>query len=116
MEIKDMKWFVKNWDFNGKKLENFNIFCNWKFIDGVQHTLDKYFDISPYNFEDFKEDIRRELQYCFWSKREYELFIGDAFEEDINTYEKVDVYSQVLPNLDILCNYILDNYRKVEIN
>ena len=114
MKIEDLKWFVKNWDFNKKELEDFNIFRNWKFIEGVQEAVDKYFtypetlDEDIYDYDAFKEDIRKELQYCFWSKREYEVFIGDAFETDLSKYEKVDIYSQVLPNLDILCNYILD--------
>ena len=44
---------------------------------------------------------------AFWSKREYELSIGDAFDTNLNNYEKIDVYTQILPNFDILIDYIL---------
>ena len=103
--MKELEWYVINYDFNAKKLENFNIFRNIKFVRGVEELLDNYID-----FEDFTNKLERELKYCFWCKREYEVFIGDAFEEDLQKYEKVDIYSQVKPNVKILAKYIIDNY------
>ena len=47
--------------------------------------------------------------YSFWSKREYEISVGDAFETNLNNYEKIDVYSQVKPNIIQLAQYILKN-------
>lgn len=102
-----MKFYALNYDWNKKKLYQFNIFDNIYFNEEIKKAIQDYND--NYNYNVFKETIRRKLQYCFWCKREYELFIGDAFDENLDNYEKVDVYSQVLPNLDILCNYILDN-------
>lgn len=103
--MKKLEWYVINYDFNARKLENFNIFRNIKFVRGVEELLDNYI-----NFEDFTNKLERELKYCFWCKREYEVFIGDAFEEDLQKYEKVDIYSQVKPNVKILAKYIIDNY------
>ena len=107
--VKELEYYVKNYNFNKKQLEDFNIFQNSKFIEGVEEALTLYYDNECSFYEQFKKDIQKELQYCFWSKREYEIFVGDAFEEDISKYTKIDVYSQVLPNLDILCNYIINN-------
>ena len=103
--MENLEWHVLNYDFNGKKVENFNIFRSSRFVDGVKKLLDNYF-----TFEDFVEKLENELRYSFWSKREYEIFVGDAFEEDLNKYEKIDIYSQVKPNVRILAKYIIDNY------
>ena len=109
--MRKLEFYVLNYDFNKKELYNMNIFNNCKFIEGIKEAVNKYTSLSAYNYNSFKEDIQKELQYAFWCKREYELFIGDAFETNLDNYEKVDVYSQVLPNLDLLCNYILDNMK-----
>lgn len=106
--MEKLKWYVINYDFNAKKLENFNIFRNIKFVEGVKELLDNYID-----FEDFVSKLERQLKYCFWSKREYEISIGDAFEEDLNKYEKIDVYTQIKPNIKILAKYIIDNYKVI---
>ena len=103
--MENLKWYVLNYDFNGKKVENFNIFRSVRFTEGVQDLLDNYI-----TFEDFVEKLDRKLKYSFWSKREYEISVGDAFETDLDKYEKIDIYSQVKPNVKILAKYIIDNY------
>lgn len=103
--MENLKWYVLNYDFNRKKVENFNIFRNIRFVEGVQDLLEHYI-----TFEDFVEKLESELKYAFWSKREYEISVSDAFETDLNKYEKIDVYSQVKPNVRILAKYIIDNY------
>lgn len=103
--MENLKWYVLNYDFNGKKVENFNIFRSVRFVEGVQDLLEHYI-----TFEDFVEKLESELRYAFWSKREYEILVSDAFETDLNKYEKIDVYSQVKPNVRILAKYIIDNY------
>lgn len=102
-----MEWYVLNYNFNEKKAEHFNIFRSRRFSDGVQELLESFV-----SFEDFVEELDRLLMYCFWSKAEYEIMVGDLFEEDTNKYTKVDVYSQVKPNIKILAKYILDEYNR----
>ena len=103
--MENLKWYVLNYDFNRKKVENFNIFRSCRFVDGVKELLDNYI-----TFEDFVEKLEKQLQYAFWSQREYEISVSDAFVTDLNKYEKIDVYSQVKPNVRILAKYIIDNY------
>lgn len=103
--MENLEWYVLNYDFNGKKVENFNIFRSCRFADGVKELLDNYI-----TFGDFVEKLEKQLQYAFWSKREYEISVSDVFETDLNKYEKIDVYSQVKPNVRILAKYIIDNY------
>ena len=99
-----MEYYVLNYDFNKKELYYFNIFNNIRFLETVEYALDNYIDKK-----DFKEKIDTGLKSVFWSRREYELFIGDAFEENLDMYKKIDAYSQIKPNLDILVDYILNN-------
>ena len=105
---KKLEWYALNYDFNKKKLYNLNIFNNIRFSESVKRDIYEY-QMNNFTYDEFKESIRIGLMSAFWSKREYELFIGDAFDTNIDNYEKIDVYSQVLPNLDILVDYILSN-------
>lgn len=108
--MKNLKWYVLNYNFNEKKVENFNIFRSVRFVESVQDLLDNYI-----TFEDFVKKLENILRYSFWSKREYEIFVSDAFETNINNFEKIDVYSQIKPNIKILAKYIIDNYNS-ELN
>ena len=99
-----MKWCVLNYDFNSKKIVSYNIFNNSRFNDGLKKLK------GEYNPETFVEDLRQLCVYCFWSKREYEISVGDLFEEDPSAYEKIDVYDQILPNIEVLADYIRENW------
>lgn len=114
--VENMEWYVLNHDFNANKVESFNIFGNSKFINYVAEALTNFI-----TYDDFKEQIRKNLMYCFWSKTEYEIAVGGLLSKYPEDFEKIDVYSQVLPNLDTLCHYIIDTYnaepkRKKQIN
>lgn len=117
--MKDLEFYVLNYDWNKKKLYNFNIFNSSKFNDYVKSDFENY-KMNGRNYEDFKEEVRKDLMSAFWSKREYELSIGDAFDTNLDNYEKIDAYSLIVPNLDILVKYIIDNwdieYTSVEDN
>lgn len=106
-KMKEREFYVLNYDFNGKKIEAFNIFCNVKLLDGIDRLLEEYI-----SFDDFCEKLDSLLRYCFWSKREYEISVADAFEEDLSKYEKIDVYRQVAPNLKLIANLIIDYHNE----
>ncbi len=101
-----MEWYVLNYDFNKKKVETFNIFRNAVFVKNVQELVNNYL-----TFDDFVEKLKSEIKYNFWSRREYEISVGDAFckEEEL---EKWDIANQVLPNIEILANYIINYYNQ----
>ena len=102
-----MEWYVLNYDFNKKQIIKFNIFNNIKFYSGVKELLESYTDI-----DDFVSGLTSLLRYCFWCKREYEISVADAFEEDLSKYEKIDVYRQVAPNLKLIANLIIDYHNE----
>ena len=97
-EIMVMEWYVLNYNFNTKRIENYNIFRNIRFTEFLPQYVNGY-EQGTLTYDQLKEAVRRE----------YEIFVGDAFETNLNNYEKIDVYRQVLPNLETLVKYILDN-------
>lgn len=112
-----------------------NIFeYSWAFLkDGLLVAKKKYKD----NFEAFADHIKNWLQYCYWSKSEYETIItswppyvdgkevdrltrekADRIEKYGNFYResvdltvgfKIDVYTQVMMNWDRFIDYIWNN-------
>ena len=126
----ELKWNVFYHDINKQKITTFNIFNHWKFSEDVQKSLEKY-----KNKDEFAEQLRRDLQYYFWSKCEYETVITswppyiDTKELDrlndertehrekylrepfhlnvrLDTGSKIDIYEQVMNNFDIFVDYV----------
>lgn len=97
-----MEWYVLLHDFNKNKVISYNIFNNSKLNEGLKELEESY--ISK---ENFISELDRLLRWCFWSKSEYEIMVGDLFEKDLDKYEKIDVYQQLKPNLNVLANYII---------
>lgn len=105
--MKNLEFYALAYDFNKQELVKINIFNSVSFLDKVQESITQY-NVDK-SLEHFKQNINAGLKYTFWSRREYELSVGDAFETDLSKYEKIDVYQQVFPNLNILVKYIIDN-------
>lgn len=103
-----MEWYVMLHEFNGKKIVPFNIFNSTKFSGGVEKLLKGFV-----TFDDFKEKLKSELMYAFWCKSEYEIAVGGLSSKYPDEFDKIDVYTQVLPNLDILAHYIIDFYNNM---
>lgn len=108
--MKNLKWYVLNYDFNAKKVVNYNIFNNWVFTEAVEKAIDEYTQGLLGDLNDLIERIDSLAKWRFWSKREYEISVGDLFEQDIEKYEKIDVYRQLKDNMENLTLYLLDKY------
>lgn len=65
-----MKWDVYHYDINRNKIGLFNIFDHWSFCEYAKKAIKKL-----KTKEEFAEQLKRELQYFFWSKAEWELII-----------------------------------------
>lgn len=106
--LNNLKWYVLIHDFNKDEIKNFNIFDSGKFIRGINIALKDYDSYGK-----FKEDVRGALFYAFCSKAEYEIICKGLVSKEDNEF-KIDVYKQVLPNLDILARYIITEANKNE--
>jgi len=120
------EFYVLNYDFNKKKVINYNIFNNIRVQEWTEKTVRKYLR-SPKNFKYEKFWSNEEPIYGFdalvkeidgiirwqeWSRREYEISVGDAFESDISKLEKWDCYAQAHPNAEIIAHTVLRQYKE----
>ena len=125
-------WNVFN-EQNGEILP-INIFeYNYKFLEDLLLAKQKYND----NFEKFAEEVRKLLQYYYWSKSEYETIItswppyiesdeldrlnkekethlemyGNFYIEavELNVSHKIDIYTQIMMNWDRFIDYLWNN-------
>jgi hypothetical protein len=127
-----LKWNVFN-ESSGE-IKVINIFeYSYTFLKDLLEAKRKYKD----NFEQFADKVRSSLQYCFWSKCEYETIITSwppyieseeldrinkekadmlakgraCYREavNLNVAYKIDVYTQVMMNWDRFIDYIWNN-------
>lgn len=124
------EFYVLNYDFNGKRVENFNIFNNISLNNAVEKEVRKYlrspkkycyiqYGLLPvgtrsciYGFDGLCEEIKSLIMWQEWSRREYEISVGDAFEDDLNKFEKWDCYKQCEPNMAIITREVIWQYKQ----
>ena len=128
MKAEKLTWNVYYLNFNERKIELFNIFRHYSFCECVDKAVKKYKKeikkegLTKKQLEellkDFKEHIRREMQYYFWSKYEWEIGITEPFSNSLvddytkgrkYPWEKIDVYDQVMMNWDVFFDYLYKN-------
>lgn len=59
------------------------------------------------DYASLKEWLRKEFMYYYWSKCEAEIAVGGLFIKSIEELEKIDIYSQLQPNLDRITEYVI---------
>ena len=126
------EFYVLNYDTNKKKVINYNIFNNINVQEWTEKEVRKYLrapkkykhivqyeneflgrkEIAIYGFDALVKEIDSIIKWCEWSKREYEISVGDAFETDINKLEKWDTYSQAHPNAEIIAYTVIRQYKE----
>lgn len=117
-------------DFNGGKFKEYNIFNHGRFYEDVKKSLKRC-----KTKEEFASEFKKDLQYYFWSKCEWEIVLtsfptrvskeelkrmnaefGEKTEQyghepycvgvSLDVEEKIDVYQQCMLNFDILVDYV----------
>lgn len=113
MKIKNVKleWYCFRW--NNGELKWYNILQNME--EEIAKKIrkgekDVWKPITGYI--SFKDWLKSEFMYHYWSRAEHEFMIGPLFSEDTEEYEKHDIWWQIEPNLDRICEYII---REMEI-
>lgn len=111
MRIKKAKleWYAFRYDSNAKKLVFINILAESEAYIAQHVKKGKKADWRPvYNYKTFKEFIKNNLMYHYWSKAEHEVLIGGLFEYSKEELAKHDIWWQLEPNLDRICEYIIN--------
>ena len=100
----DLEWYVLRYDINKREIVYFNIFDYWRLVEEIDSQLSENFD-----YDDFVDFLKKELRYFFSSRSENEIAVGDT--EVPRTLQRIDIYDQLIPNIDILADYIMDTWR-----
>lgn len=121
------EFYVLNYDPNAKKVVNYNIFNNSIVYEETLEEVKKYCknpdeycysdnisrdDSYICGFKAFYLALSRIIKYEEWSRREYEIFVGDAFEDDIKKFEKWDCWYQAAPNIKVIAREIIRSYEE----
>lgn len=119
----NFKWYVLNADSlasgefdeypyrKDAKVKPFNIFDFYTLNKETNDNCRKYY-CKIISYEEFVEELRKDLMYSLWSKRECEIHATDlnGFERG-DKPDKFDCYMQALPNLDPLAKTVLWQFR-----
>lgn len=101
-----MQWNVYTFDFNHKKLKIYNVLGHENFIESVKKIAKEQYGNKQPDYAKFKECVRLELQYYFWSKCEYEIVLSAWPPNENIKNEKIDVYDQVMLNFEQFYKYL----------
>ena len=123
----ELEFYALQYDINAKEVKPFNIFQNCRFSEDVERKIKKYLaDPEHYEYKDdhgiisnsvygekaIKKDIDISLRSEFWARVQYEMCVGDKFEQNPNNLTATDVYEQCVMNFDVLFDYILRSYKE----
>ena len=100
--MRDMHWFVFVEDFNGRRVEEYDIFEHHDFAEDVKKAYKKH----RTDFDAFAEKVRGSLFYYFRSKCEWEVIVSAWPPSDRVPERKVDVFRQVMLNWDVFIRYV----------
>lgn len=91
------------WDFNKPEPEPYDV---------VPHLVKYYYETSnkPETLDEFKDFIKRFGRRQWWSRCEYEMVISDWPCD--RYHHKIDIYDQILINLDIIAEIVMDEIIK----
>jgi len=98
----ELEWYALKYDTNKKRIVNYNILS-----DELAKSIIKQMQKKEiHNLEDLKSCINNWMLYYYWTKSEFELAVTNLYDKNLENAEKVDIYSQVKPNLDRIAEYI----------
>lgn len=97
-----LEWYALREDFNKRKIENYNVLSGWEEKIKKARKNKQFKDYAS-----LKEWLRKEFMYSYWSKCEAEIAVGGLFIKSIEELEKIDIYSQLQPNLDRITEYVI---------
>jgi len=112
LKFKKMQQFnVINYNFNAQKFESYDVipYLVSAYNDRVQRhnelPEEEYWKV-PQTFDEFKEFVKKESQYQFWARCEYEIILVDWPCQKHE--EKWDVYQQIMMNLDLVTKTLME--------
>lgn len=108
MKKNKLVWNAYLSDLNSKRIEPYNIFDHFGFMNGVIEANRKYSDDA-----EFVEKVRGELIHYYFSKTEWEIYIIPFIFSDARTSIKIDVFQQVEMNWNAFVEYLLAHRKDI---
>lgn len=77
--------------------------------DVIPYLKKCYYEATnkPETLEEFKDFVKNQSMYRWWSRCEYEIILESWPNTNVN--EKWDVHRQVMMNIDIITSILMDN-------
>lgn len=95
-----MEWWVIYYNFNKRAIEQYN--C----LAGREDDIRKMQKKADGDIEVFKELLKREMMYRYWSKAEWEVIVSSWPPSNDHKEEyKLDVWTQIYMNWDKFVDY-----------
>lgn len=78
--------------------------------DIIPYLVSRYKEAEdkPKTFEEFKKFIISEAKYQWWGRCQYEIILS-AWPPKQGFEKKIDVYEQVMMNIDIVTNLVMES-------
>lgn len=119
------EFYVLSYNCVTQKVEMFNLFRNRLVNEAVEKEVKQYveqgdtykpklqekYDKST-GFSALVHEIEKIIMWQEWSRREYEIYVSDAFETDLSKYEKWDCYMQAKANIAAIARECVYQYKK----
>ena len=95
----NLKWYALIHHYDQEKLDPYNVL-----YDDIVYRIDEVIDKTG-DYEQIKEKVRTELMSMFWSRTEYEIIVSNWSGKDFK--EKIDIWTQLYANLDLITEYLI---------
>lgn len=95
-------YYVIIFDINKQEFETYDIM---KYLISSYNETKK--SLRPKTEEECKKFIIKETMHMFWSRCEYEIILNDW--PNLSKSKKIDVYWQVVNNLEVVINIFMQN-------
>ena len=109
---KQLVWNVYYYNTNKQKIQTWNIFQHGSFYEHLLKAKKEFLKTDDFRFNDFMERVKKDLQYYYWSKCEWEIVVHSWPAETVS--EKIDVYDQVINNWEAFREYLFNNYKLIK--
>lgn len=116
------EYYVLNYNINSHKIELFNVFRNCYVQEYTEKAVRKYLrspknykyerygEKTLYGFDGLCKEIDRIIAWQEWSRCEYEIAVGNIFDE--KCLEKWDCYKQCQKNIPMITREIIWQYKQ----
>ena len=102
---KELVWNVYVKNLNEHKIEVRNVLKqNTIFAQDLYKLKKKYLTKNNFDFDTFIEEVRKDLQYYYWSRSEYEIILT-SWTPHI-TPEEIDRLVKKAVNFEFFCAFV----------